>query len=194
MEEEKVLKRLNDIIIETVDLAPENILLNIRSAISTLQVVDFSPTNAHLIELETIKRSFESIESKKKSGNAVNPKSQENIKIRFLDEVKEIIEGIKFVGLPKPKTEKIPAVINNNLSQTQNQRQTQEIAITIFLESIKDELTGKQIKEIKEIVEQEQDLNKAKPKVIDKLKSFGGDVLSNVIANIITNPIIWSSF
>lgn len=194
MEKEKVLKRLNDIIIETVDLAPENILLNIRSAISTLQVIGFSPTNAHIIELNNIKRSFESIEGKKKLGIKFNPESPENFKNQFLDEVKEIIKGVESVGLPEPKTEKTPAIINNNMSQTQNQSQTQKIAISIFLESIKDELTGRQMKEIKEIVEQEEDVNQAKPKIIEKLKSFGGDVLSNIIANIITNPTILASF
>ena len=107
-----------------------------------------------------------------------------------------IINEIKSVGLPKPKIDKMSAVINNNnnMSQTQSQNQTQEIAITIFLESIKYELTGRQIKEIKEIMDQEDDINQAKPKIIEKLKSFGGDVLSNVIANIITNPTIWASF
>ena len=33
---------------------------------------------------------------------------------------------------------------------------------------------------------------KAKSKILEKLKSFGGDVLSNVLANLITNPAIWS--
>ena len=79
-------------------------------------------------------------------------------------------------------------------TQSQSQNQMQEIAITIFLDSIKDELTGRQMKEIKEIVDQEEDVNQAKPKIIEKLKSFGGDVLSNIIANIITNPTILASF
>lgn len=196
MEKENVIKRLNDIIIETVDLAPENILLNIRSAISILQVVGFLPTNVHIIEIEKIKQSFEEIERRKKYGIGFNPKSPENFKNQFLAEIREIIKGVDSVGLPKPKIDKMSAVINNNnnMSQTQSQNQTQEIAITIFLESIKDELTGRQIKEIKEIMDQEDDINQAKPKIIEKLKSFGGDVLSNVIANIITNPTIWASF
>ena len=117
-----------------------------------------------------------------------------------MDEVKEIIKGVESVGLPVSKSEKMSAVINNNnnnnMSQTQSQSQNQmqEIAITIFLDSIKDELTGRQMKEIKEIVDQEEDVNQAKPKIIEKLISFGGDVLSNIIANIITNPTILARF
>ena len=38
------------------------------------------------------------------------------------------------------------------------------------------------------------DLEKAKPKLIDKIKSFGENVASNILANIITNPTIWSCF
>ena len=44
---------------------------------------------------------------------------------------------------------------------------------------------------LKQIVEKEGDLEKAKPELIDKIKSFGKDVASNILANIITNPAIW---
>ena len=55
--------------------------------------------------------------------------------------------------------------INNNNSQTQNQEQS--IAIELFLEAIKDELTGKQIKEINSIIkESDNDVKKARPKII----------------------------
>lgn len=98
------------------------------------------------------------------------------------------------MGLPEHKIEKSPGV---SLTVTQHQNQTQEIAISIYLESIKDELTGRQMNEIKEILKEIKDIKDisiAKPQVIEKLKSFGGDVLSNIIANIITNPTILASF
>lgn len=80
--------------------------------------------------------------------------------------------------------------INNNNSQTQNQEQS--IAINLFLEAIKDELIGKQGKEIKAIIEESgNDVKKAGPKIIEKLKEFGIDTLSNIITNIITNPMIF---
>jgi hypothetical protein len=81
--------------------------------------------------------------------------------------------------------------INNNNSQTQNQEQS--IAIEFFLEAIKDELTGKQIKEINSIIkESDNDVKKARPKIIEKIKEFGIDTVSNIITNIITNPTIWN--
>ena len=87
----------------------------------------------------------------------------------------------------------VTTTINNTNSQAQNQAQT--IAVELFLEAIKDDLTGRQIKELKEVVAASTgDLQKAKPGIIEKLKSFGADITSNVVANLITNPAIWASF
>lgn len=83
----------------------------------------------------------------------------------------------------------IQITVNQSQNQTQNQEQKQ--VVEIFLEAIKDELTGKQFKELKEIVKQEPNPEKAKTKVLDKIKSWSGDVLANVVANIVTNPTIW---
>ena len=47
-------------------------------------------------------------------------------------------------------------------------------------------LTGKQYKEIKEIVKIESNPSQAKTKLVDKIKVFGVDVTSNIISNIIT--------
>ncbi len=84
----------------------------------------------------------------------------------------------------------INTTINNTNSQSQSQEQT--MAIDLFLEAIKDELTGRQIKEIKQVVDDNNnDLEKAKPQIIEKLKKIGSDVAANIVANLITNPLIW---
>lgn len=81
--------------------------------------------------------------------------------------------------------------INNSNSQSQNQEQS--LVVNIFLEAIRDDLAGKQIKELKEIIaESGNDKEKARNRILAKLKSFGSDVAANIAANIITNPIIWS--
>jgi len=80
--------------------------------------------------------------------------------------------------------------INNSNNQTQSQQQT--LAIELFLEAIKDDLTGRQIKELKAVVaEADNNLEKARPGIIAKLKSFGVDVASNIVANLLTSPAIW---
>jgi hypothetical protein len=50
-------------------------------------------------------------------------------------------------------------------------------------------LTGSQLKEIINL-SKNSSIETAKSTIIAKLKSFGGDVLSNIVANIITNPTI----
>lgn len=187
MEKDKVIARLQKIISEETNLAPDKIGSRISSVVSVLQSCNYDKDNSYIVQFKTMINDLCLIPGVWAKGNY---KTNEELKYAFLNLVNEIIEDINIIGLPEPKTEKMPAVIN----VTQSQSQTQEIAITIFLDSIKDELTGRQIKEIREIVDHEDDINQAKPKIIEKLKSFGGDVLSNVIANIITNPTIWASF
>lgn len=87
----------------------------------------------------------------------------------------------------------VNANINNTNSQSQDQEQT--MVVNMFLEAIKDDLTGKQVKELKEVIaESAGDKEKARNGIVEKLKSFGSDVASNIVANIITNPSIWQSF
>ena len=88
---------------------------------------------------------------------------------------------------------KVTTNINNSNNQSQNQEQS--IAINLFLEAIKDDLTGKQVKELKDILtECENDKPKAWKRIVEKLKSFGSDIATNIVANILTNPTIWSGF
>ena len=83
--------------------------------------------------------------------------------------------------------------IHSNISNTNTQSQSQNQEIKILIKSLEDELSVSQLKELKQVVEDENgDLEKAKPKLMDKIKSFGVNVASNIIANIITNPTIWS--
>ena len=84
----------------------------------------------------------------------------------------------------------VVTTINNSNSQSQNQEQS--LAVELFIEAIKDDLTGRQIKELKSVVaEADNDLQKARPSIIAKLKEFGADVTSNIVANLLTNPAIW---
>ena len=86
----------------------------------------------------------------------------------------------------------INVVTTINNSNTQSQSQEQSLAVELFIEAIKDDLTGRQIKELKSVVaEADNDLQKARPGILAKLKEFGTDVASNIVANLLTNPMIW---
>lgn len=83
--------------------------------------------------------------------------------------------------------------INNNQNNTQNN--TQQIILNIFIDAIRDEITGKELKELKEIMKNyEKNPEETKSTLLEKIKGFGKDVLSNIMANIITNPDFYSTF
>lgn len=67
--------------------------------------------------------------------------------------------------LPNKEINHAPTI---NIHNTQNQSQSQEFAVNIFIEAIKDELTGKQVKEMKEILNKEGNTEKGKEKIIEK--------------------------
>jgi len=104
----------------------------------------------------------------------------------------EIIQGfmadLETFGIPKPKQRENNNAINISVNQSQNQT----VNVNIIWGSIKDELTGKQLKEIEEIINDRKDEPESKKKRIsDKLKGFGADVASNIIAGLLTNPAIY---
>ena len=85
---------------------------------------------------------------------------------------------------------KVNVTVNNNNSQSQNQEQS--MLVQQFLDAFRDELTGRQLKELRSVIaESDNDLHKAKPKIIDKLMEFGGNVASKILATILTNSAFW---
>lgn len=62
----------------------------------------------------------------------------------------------------------------------------EQINIEIVKESLKKALTPEQLKEVMEALKQD-----GKQGVLQKLKSFGGDVLANVVAGILSNPLLY---
>ena len=108
-----------------------------------------------------------------------------------------ILEGIK--NFPYEPENEIKAksseriTINNTQNNTQNN--AQQVILNVFIEAIKDEIKGKELKELKEIMKNyEKNPEETKSTLLEKIKGFGKDVLSNIMANIITNPDFYSTF
>lgn len=100
-----------------------------------------------------------------------------------------MIDEINIFGIPEKESSKESGL---NINITQNQ--TARINLSLIVDSIQNELTGMQLKELQKIIgEKEEDENKHKEKVIEKLKSFGSDVASNILANILTNPQLFGA-
>lgn len=108
-----------------------------------------------------------------------SPKGHDKL-LAILKAFKEIPQAIT-----PPKEHHGGIVITNSNTQSQTQQQT----ANIFLEAIADELTGKQMKDLKAALADEQSGKKGS--LLEKIKSFGMDTLSNIVANIVTNPAIW---
>lgn len=120
------------------------------------------------------------------------------------DQLKQLLAILEaFAALPtaiprtKPSTKKqdqergpihVTTNINNSNSQTQNQQQT--LAVEFSLELLKTSYwtSNQRIEAV--VAEAGNDLQKARPGIIEKLKSFGADVTSNIVANLLTNPAI----
>ena len=105
-----------------------------------------------------------------------------------------IIAEIKAIGIPTQKTVNGNSVnVNTTVTQNQEQKQNQQqdVIVKILLEAVKDELTGKQRKELLAIAEETKEPQIAHKSILAKLKEFGEDVAANIVANIITNPKVW---
>lgn len=112
-------------------------------------------------------------------------------------EILGLLEGIKiFPYEPENEIKEKSSdgiTINNNQNNIQNN--TQQIILNIFIDAIRDEITGKELKELKEIIKNYQkNPEETKSTLLEKIKGFGKDVLSNIMANIITNPDFYSTF
>jgi len=102
-----------------------------------------------------------------------------------------IIKEIELLGIPTKDDLKLDKSIKVNVNQQQSQEQSQTSQLLVFFELIKDEITGKQYKELIQIVKSEKDSKFAKSKIIEKLKSFGENICTNIVTNILTNPSVW---
>lgn len=115
---------------------------------------------------------------------------------KLLALLKAIADQPTVVPREKKMEKRMEINLTANFNNTNNQTQSQEqsVAVDLFREAIKDELVGEQIKELKKIIDEAgYDKEKARCGIISKLKSFGSDVVSNIVANIITNPMIWTN-
>lgn len=108
--------------------------------------------------------------------------------------IDNIVAEVKALGLPERKTTLDKSVnVNTTVSQNQEQHQNQkqDIIVKILLEAVKDELTGKQWKELLAVAKETKDPKMTRKNIMEKIKGFGDNVAANIVANIFTNPEVW---
>lgn len=109
--------------------------------------------------------------------------------------VKSYIEELKTFGLPEQKEQAGQTHEKIQINLTQNQTQDVKINLNLIIQAFQDELSGKQLKEVQEIIADKNLEGPEKRKsIIEKIKSFGSDVMSNILANVLTNPETWKYF
>ena len=88
---------------------------------------------------------------------------------------------------PENKVSNKEQGLHINITQSQNQQTN--VSVNLIIEAFKSELNDNQRKEIQSIIDdKELEPEKKKSKIVETLKKFGGDVVSNILANILTDP------
>lgn len=155
-----------------------------KVAISTL--LNIYPNNSDL------KSKFEGISPTKKTMGGYDDVTA-NAKKEATSILKSLISDIEDFGLPQlnpvNKNDKVSVIVNQHNSQ--NQSTSVSINIDFIIEILKGELRSSEIDEVKEILESDIEPKEKKKKFIDKIKSFGSDVASNILANLLTNPQVY---
>lgn len=157
----------------------------------------YDSQNTYLSTAEKLKRDILLLESKKCTSILSEPRCNiHNIAEDTKTLCETIVSDVKVLGIPirKPVNDK-SVNVNTNITQNQEQKQNQqqEVIVKILLEAAKDELTGKQRKELLAIAEETKDPQEAHKSILAKLKEFGEDVAANIVANILTNTMVWQN-
>lgn len=107
--------------------------------------------------------------------------------------LKSLIQDISDFGIIKSDSNTKVGGINLNVNQHNHQTQTTnvEVNLNLLVEILKDELKGSQVKELKTIIESNEEPEIRKKNFVEKIKSFGSDVASNILANLLTNPQVY---
>ena len=158
---------------------------NIHSIDSIISILDrhFSKETERRVSLKRIKNQL--IEEK-----AFNRKGfrYEGCIKSYKSLLQNLILEINIIGLPSKNDIKFDNQIKIENEINLSQQQSTSIELDIGL--LKDAFTESQFDALREIIKGEKNEETFKPKILEKLKEFGSDVSSNILASLITNPEI----
>lgn len=107
--------------------------------------------------------------------------------LRAVEELPDIVTNDDLVHRKKDD-DKIS--IHTNVKQEQNQKQSQ--TVNVLETALQDSFAPFQLNELKEILKSDQSKEDKRKNLMEKLRSFGSDVASGVLANILSNPAVIS--
>ena len=77
----------------------------------------------------------------------------------------------------------------NNITINQNQTQNQTQTLSCVLDSLKEELKGKEYRELEQILSSDKTKEEKKLSLISKLRSFGENVAAGIVATLLTQGL-----
>lgn len=184
---EKIIEILDSIIKKT-EPSDRQAFFHLTSETNSVLERFYSTKSSYHQDLQYVRKTVSILVGLKKD-NVMGRDLNESKKF-FLNLLNSIKNELSIIGLPTSSDIKIDKSVNVNVSQNQSQEQSQ--VSEFFIDLIKDEITGKQLKEVKEILQSETDSEKVKQSLLKKIGTFSGNVAASIVANILTNPSIWT--
>ncbi len=178
--EDKVLEALNELLEETQKIRDSYSLEDWKNNAANLIIRIYGKNSVPEKQIENMEFAV---------NIGFNTDNVDNRKLQAQELILGLIKEIKRFGLPEllvNKEEKL------NINITESQNQETKVSLSIFIESIQEELTGGQLKELQALISDKKlDKEEKKSKIIIKLKQFGSDTATNILANVFTNPSLF---
>lgn len=173
---EQVLDAFKELETETNDIQGSSALTSWKNKATNVIIRIYGVDSAPVEQIKAMKYS-----ASLSGGDNLQSKKHEAKKL-----MEALVKDISRFGLPNIQTRKDNGV---SINITQHQNQSTKINISLIVDAIQDELKGSQLKQLQEVMSnKEMDNEEKKSRIVDKLKSFGSDIASNIIANLLTNP------
>lgn len=172
--------------------------VNLKNAVIQLNGVlerFYAPQDTQLLTADKLERHILILEKKQSDSFLSEPRCNiHDIAEDTKNLCDNIIAEVKALGIPTREVSNDKAVnVSTTVLQSQEQSQHQDIIVKLLLDAAKEELTGRQRKELLAISEETRDTQAARKSIMAKLKEFGEDVAANIVANILTNPLVWQN-
>lgn len=184
----------------------ENIISRLRLLLTDLNKVedynDFDDWRE--VALNTLENIFKnSVPKSIEDIEAYDDEEDEDYTDEAVKSAKKIIKNLIIdvehgFGIKDPSKKSSPVQINNHVNQHAQQtthldidlkvKQQVNIQLKFIVDAFKEELTGKQLKELREIESSDETPEIKRQRMVDKVKSFGIDVVAGLVSGILANP------
>ena len=171
--------------------------VNLKNAIIQLNGVlerFYDPFATQLSTANKLKGYILQLEKKKCSSILSDPRCNvHNIAEDTKSLIDTIVEEVQAIGLPDRKTVNDKSVnFNTTVTQNQEQRQKQSQEVKLLVDLLKISLAPYQLEELKEVAKTDMPDSEKRKNLMEKILSFGSNVGASVLANILTNPTVYS--